>query len=66
MNNETLEQMSKRFHKERELEYKEAKELAKKCLKYYGSDSSASEHLARLALMNNESQEAFLHIRNGK
>ena len=26
MNNETLEQMSKRFHKERELEYKEAKE----------------------------------------
>jgi hypothetical protein len=47
-------------------EYKEAKELAKKCLKYYGSYSSASEHLARLALMNNESQEAFLHIRNGK
>ena len=26
MNNETVEQMSKRFHKERELEYKEAKE----------------------------------------
>jgi len=26
MSNETLEQMSKRFHKEREIEYKEAKE----------------------------------------
>ena len=26
MNNETIQEMNKRFHKERELEYKEAKE----------------------------------------